>query len=1033
MTPSNSIPHIAMLRSILLGSCVLTLAASNAASAQETPLSPAAPVGAAQADAAPETDIVITGSRIRNATLTSPSPLQVVTAETIQNTGATNIQDVLSLIPAVGIPSQTRVANAGDTNPGLSTINLRNLGTDRTLVLIDGRRTVAGIPGTAQVDIGMIPPQFIERVDVLTGGASAVYGSDAIAGVVNFVYKKNFEGLQANAQAGISELGDDKRYNINATFGQNFADGRGNFMIFGGYNHEGNVPNTKRERTASQFASLGNLQRVGGNSDLNLTAAQNLFQRFASPSNVGPGGIFNFGGVGSRLILPDGSLDTFPAITRTTVNDPATIAKVERFGYNPAPVGQQASPSDQFTAAMRAHYDVTDNLNLFAETTFSTFKTVGRREASPMRTDSALGAFTGTNGFYPIQFAVRDPATGQSVILNNPLVPTSVFNAADNRANNDAINSKDVSFLLRTTGFGDGTRSTPTERDNFRGVLGGELKLGGDWTADAYYQYGFTKQTQGMTGLADLNRLAQSLQAIPDVFDFNNNGNRTEAICVDANARAQGCVPVNVYGLNADGTSKISPAAAAYLQTELSRQSKQVLQSAALNVGGTLFQLPAGPVQVVLGAEWRNESSSDDFDPLTNTARNGYVQLLDTSGSFNVKEAYGEVVVPILRDTPFFQNLTLRGAARVSDYSTVGTFSAWNIGGDWAPVEDIRFRAVYASAVRAPNIGELFAASAAGIITINDPCQGVTLTATSALAQNCRANPGVLANIQQNGSFTLTSSDTAGVGSITAANPDIRQETGKTLTLGMVLNPRSIDALRNFTFSVDYFDIRLEDAINRLQAATVLNKCYLNGLPEFCQFIERRQQPSGAFSAGSVEQVTRGLINSGGSFARGLDFTFSYNTSLFDGTGSIGGSWTHLLKQGQIQLAGDAYDNTMGEIGTPRDSGNLTIGWENRNFGFTFINEYVGKQMFDFENYQTGFRLADGSLPDQKLFTIASKIYSSLQVRYKGIEHFELYAGVNNLFDVDQPPLWVGTPNGSPNAVWDIIGRRYYAGVRAKF
>lgn len=1031
MNTNNLNPRLVLSRTILLGSSVLTMFAASAAFAQAA--APGAPIEAAAADAITEDAIVVTGSRIRNPSLTSPSPLQVVTAETIQNTGATNIQDVLSLIPAVGIPSQTRVANAGDTSPGLSTINLRNLGTDRTLVLIDGRRTVAGIPGTAQVDIGMIPPQFIERVDVLTGGASAVYGSDAIAGVVNFVYKKNFDGLQANAQAGISELGDDKRYNFNATFGQNFADGRGNVMIFGGYNHEGNVPNLKRERTASQFSSLGNLQRVGGNSDLNLTAAQNLFQRFYQPSNVGPGGIFNFGGVGSRLILPDGSLDTFPAVTRLNVNDPATIAKLERFGYNPSPVGQQASPSDQFTTAMRAHYDVTDNLNLFAETTFSTFKTIGRREASPMRTDSALGAFTATNGFYPIQHAVTNPANGQVVILNNPLVPLAAFNAADNRANNDNINSKDMSMLIRTTGFGDGTRSTPTERDNFRGALGGTLKLGGDWTADAYYQYGFTRQTQGMTGLADLNRLAQSLQAITDVFDFNNNGNRTEAICVDAQARAQGCVPVNIYGLNADGTSRISPAAAAYLQTELSRQSRQVLQSAAINVGGSAFELPAGPVQVVVGAEWRHESSSDDFDPLTNAARNGYVQLLDTSGSFNVKEAYGEVVVPILRDTPFFQNLSLRGAARVSDYSTVGTFWAWNIGGEWSPVEDIRFRAVYASAVRAPNIGELFAATAAGIITITDPCQGVTAAATSALAINCRADPGVAANIAQNGSFTLTSSDTAGVGSITASNPDIRQETGKTLTLGLVINPKSIDALRNFTFTVDYFDIKLEDAINRVQAATVLNKCYLEGLPEFCQFVERRQQPSGAFSVGSVEQVIRGLVNSGGSFARGLDFTFSWNTALFGGTGSIGGAWTHLLKQGQIQLAGSAYDNTMGEIGTPRDSGNVTIGWQNKDFGLTFINEYVGKQMFDYENYQTGFRLADGTLPNKDLFTVGSKIYSSLQVRYTGIEHFELYAGVNNLFDVDQPPLWVGTPNGSPNAVWDIIGRRYYGGVRVKF
>ncbi|MBC2664195.1 TonB-dependent receptor [Novosphingobium flavum] len=1035
MKMSSEGPHTAQLlrRVLLTGVSAVTLITASGAMAQTAPGTTAAapPEGAS---ASTEAAIVVTGTRIKSPSLTSPSPLQAVTAETIENTGATNVQDVLALVPAVGIPSQTRVSNAADTNPGLATVNLRNLGTDRTLVLIDGRRTVAGVPGTAQVDLAMIPTQFVERVDVLTGGASAVYGSDAIAGVVNFVYKKNFQGLEANAQAGISELGDDKRYSGNVTFGSNFADNRGNVMLYAGYNHEGNVPNYKRERTASGWSSLGNLLRTGGNNDANLTAAQNLFNRYYGPSNVGPGGVFNFGGTGSRLILADGTIDTFPSLTASNINDPTTLAKVAKYGYNAAALGQQASPSDQFTVAMRANYDVTENLNLFAETTFSNYKTVGRREASPMRTDSALGAFTGTNGFFPIQFQVANPNNPSDIrILTNPFVPASVVAAADNRANNDTIGSKDMSFLIRTSMFGDGTRSTPTERDNFRAAAGGTLKLGGDWTADFYYQYGFTKQRQGMTNLADLYRLAQAVQAIPDVFDYDRDGNTTEAVCVDANARSQGCVPINVFGLNADGSTKVSSEAASWLYAEMSRYSKQVLQSASANVGGTVFNLPAGPVQASVGAEWRSESSMDDFDPLTNAARNGYVQLLDTSGSFNVKEAYGEVSVPVIHNAPFIRNLTLRGAARLSDYSTVGSFWAWNVGGEWTPVDDIRFRAVYAHAVRAPNIGELYAASAAGIIAITDPCQGVTLAQTSTVAINCRKDAGVLANISSNGSMTLTSSDTAGVGSITAANPNIKQETGKTLTFGVVIAPRSIDALRGLTFTADYYDIKLEGAINRLAAATVLNKCYAGGQQEFCQFVTRRQQPSGAFSVGSVEQVVRGLINSGGIFTRGLDFTLSYQHHLLGGTMVWNGSWTHLIKQGQRPLDGDAYDNLMGEIGTPRDTATLGFNWDTPRYGLTVVNRYVGSQMFDYENYQVNFKLADGSLPDRKYFTIGAKIYTNAQIRFNPTEHLELNFGVNNLFNVDAPPLWNGTPNGSPNAIWDIIGRRYYLAARMKF
>jgi outer membrane receptor protein involved in Fe transport len=581
--------------------------------------------------------------------------------------------------------------------------------------------------------------------------------------------------------------------------------------------------------------------------------------------------------------------------------------------------------------------------------------------------------------------------------------------------------------------FPPGTRSTPTERDNFRIAGGAEVELWRDWTLDAYYQYGFTKQNQKMTGLADLYRLAEALQVVPDAFDVDRDGNTTEAICVNANARSQGCVPIDVYGLNPDGSSKISQAAIDYLRTEMSRDSKQQMQVAAVNLSGPLFNLPAGPVQVAVGAEYRKESSRDDFDPLTNAARNGYVQLLDTRGSFDVKEVYGELVVPILSETPFFHSLTLRAAGRMSDYSTVGTFYAWNVGGDWSPIEDIRFRGVYAHAVRAPNIGELFAAPAAGIITITDPCQGVTLTQAGATAENCRADPGILANIQQNGAFTLTFSDTQGVGTITASNPGIREETGKTKTFGVVINPRSINALRNLTLTADYFDIKLEGAINRVAAATVLNKCYRDGAEEFCQFVTRRQQASGAFSVGSVEQVIRGLINSGGSFTRGLDFTASYSHDAFGGRATLSGSWTHLLKSGVIPLTGNAFDNTMGEIGTPRDTANLTFNWDNEDFGFTVNNEYIGKQFLDFENYQTNFKLADGSLPDRKLFTVGSKIYTDAQIRFTGMEHFELYVGVNNLFDVDQPPLYNGPPIGNPNGIWDPIGRRYYAGARMKF
>jgi outer membrane receptor protein involved in Fe transport len=999
---------------LLAGASVVTLLASPAW-AQST-ADAASPQTAATDTASQE--IIVTGSRIPSPTLTSPSPLQMVSSKTLENSGSTNVLDALQKIPAIGRPGNSRTTSAADTNPGLSTVNLRNLGDNRTLVLIDGRRSVAGVPGTSTVDLSMIPTTFVDRVDVLTGGASAVYGSDAIAGVVNFIYKKHFQGFQFNTQSGISEHGDDRSFTANATFGADFADHRGNVMLFAGWQQEGSVEARDRARTRGSFGSLGNLERQAGATDANLQAAKDIFTPTFSPSNVGPGGIFNFGGSGNRIIDADGTFHTYNLTTD---------------GFNAAQYSQIASPDKKLTLATRANYDVTDSVNVYFESTFVNYRTAGRREASPMRTDSALGAFSGTNGYYPIQFQVTDPNTGLPVILNNPLVPAQVFAAADNRYDQDGIDSKDMSFLIRTTMFPPGRRTTPTERDNFRAVLGTDIDISSNWKGHAYYQYGFTKQHQEMTGLANLNRLAEALEVVPDVFDYNHNGNTTEPICVDPNARAQGCVPIDVYGLNPDGSTKISQEAVDWLETNLVRDSKLTMQVAAGDVEGTLFNLPAGPVQVSVGAEYRKETSRDTFDPLSNAARNGYVQENNISGSFDVKEAYGEIDVPILKDVPFIHSLTLRAAGRLSDYSTVGTVHAWNVGGEWSPIPDIRFRAVYAYAVRAPNINELFSPAAAGITTIVDPCQGVTLTQTGAVAENCRADPGVLANINANGSFTLVSSDTQGVGIVSTSNLSLKPETGKTLTLGAVVNPRSIDALRDLTFTVDYYDIKLEGAISQVSASTILNHCYAQGVADFCSLITRRSQPSGAFSTGSVQQIDLGLVNSGGLFSRGLDFTFNYAPRLFGGNASLTASWTHLLKNGVIPLTGDPYDNTMGEMNNPRDSADVTVNWDNDSFGFTIDNQYIGPQMLDYENYQTSFVLADGSLPSKKYFTVGSKIYTNAQIRFNVLKHYQWYFGVDNLFNVKQPPLYGGPPIGSVNSMYDPIGRRFYAGVRLNF
>ncbi len=977
------------------------------------------------ADDAADQSIVITGSRIRSPALTSPSPLQAITAADIAKTGRIDVQEVLQQNPAFGVPGQSRnTSNYGALSAGLSTVNLRNLGANRTLVLIDGRRVVAGVPGSAQVDLTMIPSSFVERVDVLTGGASAVYGSDAVAGVVNFIYKKNYEGLQLNGQTGISQYGDDDQYALNLTAGTNFAEDRGNIIMYAGWQKQGGIASPARSRSANDQTSIGALQRSNNRTDANLTAAQNLFRAQYNPSSVVPASTFN-AGTGNFIVDSNGLVRPFAIGTD---------------GFNRTPYDAISTPLERRNFAARANFQVTPSINVFAEGTYGNVTSRAALEPSPLVPTGNLGLFRQGNGRYNIEQRVVNPANAaQSQIVRNPLVPNGLYNVATD-TNGDGF--RDVAVSRRLTDFG--TRIGDFDRTNLRMVVGADGKLGEKWNWEASYAWGKTKASSTFGGLINQDRAVQALDVIADVYDVNRNGNVTEAICASAEARAQGCVPWNVYG-----AGRASPESIAYLGAVSTRDAVQTLDVAAANISGSLFALPAGDVAIAVGAEYRKEASKEVFDPLSNTARNSYLQQTNTQGSFDVKEAYGEIIVPLIHDTPFIKQLTIRGAGRVSDYSTVGTFYAYNAGVEWSPVQDIRIRGVYARAVRAPNIGELFAAPSVTVGSVNDPCAGVTLTTSSTTSTVCRANAGVLANIQANvsaanpnGLFVLNQSDQQGVGGLNVANPNIQQETARTWTLGAVINPISIYALRNLTLTVDYYNIKLDDAIARTSRDFILQQCYLNNDPTFCSLISRRTIASGPYSAGSIQQVDSALINSGGLSTEGIDATASYRQNLADwglggGIASLSVSYTHLIRQGGIPLNGAAFDSTRGEINTPTDRGQVVVGYDTDDFGISFNGQYIGASYLD-DQYRARFLLADGSLPDKKLFRVDSKFYLDTQARVNVSKTAQWYFGVNNLLNTQPAPVITGltgsvTGTETASGTYDPIGRRFYTGFRLNF
>ena len=958
-----------------------------------------------QVEAAPTPGnaIIVTGSRIASPTVESPAPLQIVDSQVIDDAGVTNIQEVLLENPVFGTPGLSRTNSAFLTSgTGVATVDLRDLGSDRTLVLINGRRVVGSVAGSATVDLNVIPTQFIERVDILTGGASSLYGSDAIAGVVNFVYKTDFEGVEANAQYGITEEGDDARYQANITAGTNLAGGDGNIMVHFGYsNEEGLLSNSRANTRVDDLDSI----YFGGEFGVPTEPYYSSFPpqgRF-----IPPGGTFTYD--------PDGNLqDCF------TTNGP-TCASTIGSGTGPNGFNRQdfrtlAVPVERYLFAARANYALSDNVSVFAEGTFN--KTTSSRIIEPFPLESG-----GANGIYPTDggYNIENYLPGTSTIVANPFVPAEILAAATD-SNGDGL--RDIGFARRLSEFGGRTGST--SRDFYRFVVGLEGGLFDDkFSWDISYNYGDVSENQVSSGQVNVINFRDALAVRSEVGDENGNGIAGEAICIDPEARANGCAPANIFG-----AGSMSQDAVNYIQAQGTYQTGITQQVVQANLSGSLFELPAGSVGIAVGAEYRKESSFSDNDALTNAGLNAGNVLPDTSGSFDVKEAYGEIRVPILADTPFFEILEVGAAARVSDYSTVGTTFSWNVTGTWAPIEDVRFRGTYAKAVRAPNVGELFSGLSQTFPSgLTDPCEGIGATGGGALGDNCRAAPGVAANIAANGTFTLNQSDIQGISGFNGGNPDLQEETATSWTAGVIINPRSFDALRNLTITGDYYNIEVEDVIQGFPRQFTIDQCYGQGNATFCDLITRRPTATAVNSAGSIDLVNSLSVNAAVLKTSGIDVTASWFTGLGlmeNDRLTIRGAYTHILENDFFSLPGGDADRTDGEVGTSKDRFTANVAYGTGDFRTTFTGTFIGSAYIDDQ--------FDGS----RVYEIPAEFYLDMQTTFFAGDRYEFYLGVDNLLDNDAPNILsgvTGNVTGSDTAadVYDVFGRRYYAGVRLNF
>lgn len=979
--------HQQLLRQARSGAGRLALAATlvsyaHAAAAQDT--DPAAEGIASGAD------IVVTGSRIPRPDLDAPSPVAIITEQQIERDGATNVQDFLAELPQVGIGTSRTNTNFSTSGNGVATVNLRNLGSSRTLVLVNGRRFVPGVAGTSQVDLNNIPADFISRVEVVTGGASAVYGSEAIAGVVNFILKDEFDGLQLRGQAGITSRGDNPRYLASLSAGTNFgADDRGTVLANFTYDRDEGLRSRERGISDQDCFLVPSPDECGP----------------ASYSTFAPQGRFQFLDADGRPVqaLNGGSLFTFGPNNEVVAGFPTG------FGFNRNAVRRIAVPVERYLATGIFSYDLAPDITPFAEVTYS--KVNSRSNIEPF----ALGfddIYAGTAGDVGLP-------------ITNPFIPAEI-QALIAARNSDADPANDIAalgFRRRQNEVFD--RSNVVERDTWRVAAGIEGRLAGNWNYELSYTYGRLRDFTGSEDI-DINRYRNALDAV--VVDG-------EIVCRSAAARAEGCVPINIFGA---GTA--SPAAAAYVRAVVPKSNEITNTQHVLHadIGGTLLELPAGPLGVALGAEYRREKSIEDLDILTNTGGNSGNLLPDTIGSFDVREVFGELNVPLFADRPFFHDLSVLGAVRYSDYSTIGGVLSWNAGAEWSPVRGLRLRGVYAVANRAPNIGELFSSPGETFPTgILDPCEGVTATSTGEFDAACRAIPGVLATINAapNGAFNYELADYQGINGFGGGNRALQEETAKTLTFGAVFEPRAL--LPGFSASVDYFDIEIEDAIDTVPRSVSIEECLRTGEAAFCDNVIRTP-------AGRLRTINTQLVNIADLETSGIDVAVRYSKApglMADDQLSLNLLYTYLISLEQRSFPGAPLDDNRGLLD---GDGRLGAGFKHKASGrvsYSFAGFTASWQV----NYLGQIKDSPGEDPFgdpdlNRINQVGDSFYHDVQLRWAAgdDEAVEFYLGADNLFD-NQPPFlpsgFASNITGTETAAdtFDPFGRRFYAGAQIRF
>ena len=968
-------------------------------------------------------EVLVTGSRLTKSNVTSSVPLVQIGAEEINSRGVARIEDMVNILPNVFVSQTAEVANGAT---GTSTLNLRGLGSSRTLVLIDGKRLPFGSPFSSSANVDMVPARMVERVDVVTAGASAVYGSDAVAGVVNFITKKDFEGFEFDYQYGTNYNANDNGYMqekladadffdpgstttgaaslMSVMMGVNSEDGRGNITLFGSYEDMQSMIGKDRDTGAcTLFGSADPF--CGGSSN---------FRRF--------NGTIGNGVSGTVFQELDGTLTPF-------------AGRSDQY-YNYGAVNHYQRPVERWNLGASGHYEITDSVEAYFDTTYMNNKT----EAQIAESASFNRPFE-TNCDNPLLTGGAGP-NGDGIMLGSI---TGTFDADDNfvscldwmAAGNESV---DVQFINSHRNVEGGPRVSTYENSSWRAIFGFRGDINDDFAFDIFGQFSATEGTRISQNDLNYVRVQQALFIVDD-----GNGN---PVCRDSSG---GCVPWNIFERNADGSTAVTDEAAAFIAGVgiVTGETEQTVFGGTIegdftNMGIQSPMADAG-LSGLIGFEMREDKLgrlADDISKISGgrglTGTGG--ATLPIAGSIEVEEIFMEMSMPLITGKPMIQELGLTAGYRYSDYTTNGngvsnSFDAdtYFAGISWAPNDEVRFRFNQAVAIRAPNVFDLYVGINTGLVELapvngdGDQCSGPTPVATQAQCANTGLSAAQYGSVDPSaaGQFNL----------ITGGNPNLVAEEGETTTFGVVITPSMIE---NLSVSIDYFDIEVSDAIGSVPAQTSYDRCLTTGDPAFCANVTRdtagtlhllNEAPDGGLSGLSQQNVNVSTFAT-----EGVDLNVTYMLDLSD-MGSINFDYaaTFLDTNYSVAIPGDDKVECAGAYAGPCG---LPAPEYNHRFLATWMTPYdvnvsaTWRHIGETDLY--GLDDPQGYLED----SMEERNYLDVAATYDYSENVQIRVGANNILGDDAPVTTsAGTGTGNNNTYPGLfdVSTYLFAGVTVKF